>query len=74
MLGVSLMNSRVRPEASRRRCDKQPFLTVVASTAQLFEVGPKDVEVHALLDSLTVPVEGGLLIKLSRHRGEEGRA
>ena len=46
---------------------------MVPTATKLFEVGTEDVEVNALLNALPVPVEGGLLIKLSRHRGEKGR-
>ena len=48
-------------------------MTVVSAAPKLFEVGPKDVEVHPLLDPFPVPMEGSLLIKLSRDGLEESR-
>ena len=47
---------------------------MVAITPKLPEVVPQDVEIHALLDTLSVPVEGGLRIKPSRGGVEEGSA
>ena len=47
-------------------------MAVVPIAAQLLEVGVEDMEVHAFLNALPVPVEGGLLIKLGGGGGKEG--
>ena len=71
---VYLRDPGVRPEPPRGGGDEESLAAVLTVAAELPEVGAQDMEIDSMLDPFTKPMGGGCTVKLSRDRGEEGRA